>query len=216
MINWKPIKPPFARFKKKVFIRAAQVSGIVYQIGEYPALRQLSGKTPISRIKSEDVKAKIAYLKECLLRYRKITGYGRGIAGVQVGIRQRIAVVYSPHKLITIINPKITKKSEKLLLYPEVCMSANPVIAPTIRPSWIEFEYYDENGRKQYWDKKDDTNKGKMMNRIFQHEIDHMDGIINIDKVKSPRDLILESDPAFYKKAKFEEVEDRGKGEVSS
>lgn len=45
-----------------------------------------------------------------------------------------------------------------------------------------------------------------MLNRVFQHEIDHMNGIINIDKVKSPKELILESDPDFHKNAKFEEV----------
>jgi len=206
MKNWIPIKPPFARFKKKVFIRAAQVSGIVYQIGEYPALRQPSKKIPIAAIKSVTMNTKIAYLKKCLLQYRKITGYGRGIAGIQVGIPERIAVIYTPRKLITIINPRIAKKSEKRLLYPEMCMSVNPIIAPTVRPSWIEFEYYDENGQKQYWNTKDDTKKQKILNRVFQHEIDHMDGIINIDKVKFPRDLILESNPAFYKKAKFEEV----------
>lgn len=206
MKHWRSIKPPFARFKKNVFMRAAQVSGIIYQIGEYPALRQPSEKIPISVIISEDMKVKISYLKKCLRRYRKITGYGRGIAAVQVGIPEQIAVVYTPHKLITIINPKIIKKSEKLLLYPEMCMSANPVIVPTIRPSWIEFEYYDENGRKQYWDKKDGTDKEKVLNRVFQHEIDHMHGIINIDKIQSPKDLTLESDPAFYKNAKFEKA----------
>lgn len=206
MKNWKPTKPPFARFKTKVFIRAAQVSGIIHQIGEYPALRQPSEKITISVIISEDMKAKILYLKKCLLRYRKLTGYGRGIAAVQVGVPQRLAVIHTPRKLITIINPKITKKSEKLLLYPEICMSANPVIAPIVRPSWIEFEYYDENGKRQYWDSKDDTDTRKMSNIIFQHEIDHIDGIINIDKIQSPKDLILESDPSFYKNAKFEEV----------
>ena len=65
---------------------------------------------------------------------------------------------------------------------------------------------YDENGNLKTWNTKDDTKLGKMMNRVFQHEMDHMDGIINIDKVKNPRDLILESNPEFYETAKFEEV----------
>lgn len=70
-------------------------------------------------------------------------------------------------------------------------MSVNPIIAPVDKPSWIEFEYLDE--------------KGKMYNRVFQHEIDHMDGIINIDLVKS-KELNFESDPSYYEKARFEEV----------
>ncbi len=45
------------------------------------------------------------------------------------------------------------------------------------------------------------------MNRVFQHEIDHMEGIINIDRCLS-KELTLESDPKFYKKTKFEKVND--------
>ena len=104
-----------------------------------------------------------------------------------------------------IINPKITKKSDKKLLYPEMCMSAAPIIAPTKRAAWIEFDYYDESGLLQSWSMKADTELGKMLNRVFQHEIDHMDGIINIDKC-NPKDLILESDPKFYENAKFTKV----------
>lgn len=87
-----------------------------------------------------------------------------------------------------------------------MCMSANPVIVPATRPSWIEFEYYDEKGEKKFWDTKDDTDVGKMMNRVFQHEFDHMEGIINIDIIKDPREIILESDPDFYKNARFTKV----------
>ncbi len=145
------------------------------------------------------------YLKLCLKRYRKETGVGRGIAGVQIGIPQRLSVIYMPEiagEMLVIINPKITKKSKENFLYPEMCMSANPAIAPVIRPAWIEFEYYSESGELKYWDAKAHDTLGKMYNRVLQHEIDHMDGIINIDLVKS-EDIIFESDPHFYKNAKF-------------
>ena len=45
-----------------------------------------------------------------------------------------------------------------------------------------------------------------MMNRVFQHEFDHMEGVINIDKIKNPKEIILQSDPDFYTHARFEEV----------
>ncbi len=84
-------------------------------------------------------------------------------------------------------------------------MSASPIIVPVVRPSWIEFEYYDENGKKQIWNTKDDTKTNRIYNRVFQHEIDHMNGTINIDLVNSS-ELILKSDPKFYDKASFIEV----------
>jgi peptide deformylase len=203
---WKPTYPPFYAFKKDVFRKAGRVAQFIYQIGEYPLLRQLSTEIPVEQITSSEYQMKFQYIKDCLVRYRTLTGYGRGITGVQIGVPERFSVIYTPESLLIIINPRILEKSERLLRYPEICMSANPIIAPVVRPAWITFEYFDEKGQMQIWNMKDDTERAKIMNRVFQHEIDHMDGFINIDRVESPSDLILESDPEFYAKASFEEV----------
>lgn len=206
MKSWKVTKPPFWIFKKKVFEYCVKVCDFIYQIGESEDLRKPSTKVSINKITSQEYKKKLKYIKACLRRYRKLTGKGRGIAGVQVGIPEKLAAIFTPDKkILIIINPKVTKISKEKLRYPEMCMSANPIIAPVVRPAWIEFEYYDENGRLQRWNTKADDKNGKMMNRVFQHEIDHMEGIINIDRCKST-DLILESDPQYYKTATFQNV----------
>ncbi len=203
---WEAKPAPFRKFKKRVWEQCAVVSDFIYQIGEYPELRQKSKEVFLKKINEKVVQKKFVYLKKCLLNYRKLTGYGRGITAVQVGIPERYSVIFYNDELLLIVNPHITKISKKKYLYPEMCMSANPIIAPTVRPAWIEFTYYDEKGEKKFWNTKDDTEIGKMMNRVFQHEIDHMEGIINIDRVSSPKDLILQSDPTFYDSAKFEEI----------
>lgn len=212
---WKPQMPPHRRHKAKVYNQIISTGKFIYQIGDSENLRTPSKEVLIKNLNTEDYQAKIAYLKKCMRKYRKLTGFGRGITGVQIGIPERISVICLPDQLagmeeakaglLIIINPKITKKSTRLFIYPEICMSANPLIAKVTRPSWIEFEYFDEFGKKQYWNTKDQDKKGKIYNRVFEHEIDHMDGIINIDLVAS-KELIFESDPKFYKKAKFEEV----------
>lgn len=205
---WNPTLPPFRKFKEKTYTDLIATSKFIYQIGEAPMLRQKSNPVDLRQLKSEDFKKKVTYLKRCIRRYRKLTGVGRGITAVQVGIPERYSVIYIPEmreELLTIINPKIMKRSDKKLIYPEMCMSANPAIAPVIRAAWIEFEYYDEAGKKQTWNMKADDKLGMMYNRVFQHEIDHMDGIINIDLVQS-KDIIFESDPEFYKRAEFVEV----------
>src|SRR3989338_619641 len=140
MNSWKRTLPPFRKFKKKVFINAAQVSQFIYQIGEDAYLRKPSKAVPLKEIRSKEMQKKFRYIKNCLLKYRKLTGYGRGITAVQIGIPERFSVIYTPEELLIIINPTITKSSRKLLKYPEICMSANPIIAPTVRPAWIEFE----------------------------------------------------------------------------
>ncbi|HVT00846.1 MAG TPA: peptide deformylase [Patescibacteria group bacterium] len=203
---WKPIKPPFAKHKAKILLEAVETGKFIFQIGEYDLIRKPSADVSVDKIKSKEIQKKIKYLKDCLVKFRKITGHGRGVTGVQVGIPERISVFWIEDKFIITINPKITNKSNKLYIYPEMCMSALPVIAPVVRPAWVEVEYYDENGVRQVWNTKDDTQPHIMMNRVLQHEIDHMNGIINIDLVKNPNELFLESDPKFYHEAKFEEV----------
>lgn len=204
---WKPEPPPFGTYKKDVFERASKVTDFIYQIGEHPGLRQPSKAVPIKDITAMEYQQKIRYMHDCLRRYRRLTGYGRGITGIQVGIPERISVLFTTDmEIMTVINPKILSKSYKQYKYPEICMSANPIIAPVVRPAWIEISYYDEEGKKKNWKTKDETPADRIMNRVLQHELDHMEGIINIDKVGSPSELIIESDPEFYDKAGFEEV----------
>lgn len=180
----------------------------IYQIGESENLRKPSLPVTLEKLQSDEYKAKIAYLKKCMLRYRKLTKKGRAIAAVQVGIPEQIIVVYTPEKqdkTWILINPKVEKRSEKMLEYPEMCMSANSLIATVKRPAWIECSYYDEQGKKYYWNTKDITKRGQMYNRVLQHEIDHIHGIINIDLVPS-KSLIFISDPKFYARTTFKEV----------
>lgn len=204
--KWKSFLPPFRTYKKKVLTKALLVSSFIHQAGESPNLRKPSKLIPIKKIKTKEYQNKFNYLKKCLLKYRKLTGYGRGITAVQVGIPEKFAVIYSEDKPMIFIDPKVTKVSKKLLKFPEGCMSLNPLFVPVVRPSWVEFDYYDEEGNLHKWNTKDKDLQGKIMNRVFQHEIDHMEGILNIEKAHSLKEVILESDPDFYTKAKFEEV----------
>lgn len=208
MKNWRASPPPHKNFKKQELAKYAKVAGFIYQVGETEILRKITKQVPLKQIGSKEFQAKLDYVKTCLKNYREITGMGRGIAAPQVGIDSAFAVIYTADRLITIINPAITKQSDKLLKYPEMCMSAVPVIAPVTRAGWIEFTYRDEKGEKCRWDNKDDSQTNRMLNRVFQHEIDHLNGVVNLDLVKSPRELILNSDPEFYKTAGFEEIMD--------
>lgn len=211
----KIVKPKNAKYKRRVFFQAAETADFIFQIGEDPSLRKPSKEILISKIKSPQMQRKFEYLKNCLKKYTELTGQGRGIAGVQVGIPERFFAVYTSldkSRTEIIINPKITKKSKQLLKYPEMCMSAVPVIAPVARPSWIEFEYFDAQGVLRKWMTKDKTDLGRILNRVFQHEIDHLDGIINLDRVNSPKELKLDSNPEFYKRARFESVTTKTRG----
>lgn len=192
-------------YKKSVFKTALKVAHLTYQIGESDLLREESEEVKTGEIKSKKIQAIISRLKKTLLKYKRLTGKGRGIAAVQIGIPLKIAVIFINNNLVTIINPEIVKKSKKLLAYPEICMSANPIIAKVARPAWVQVSYLDETGKAQIWNNEKDL----IVNRVFQHELDHMEGIINIDLAK-PGDLILDSNPDYFKKAKFTPYKETG------
>ena len=198
-------KPTDRKFKKKVFEDLINTGQFIYQIGESEILRKPSKRVPAKSITTPEFKSKVSYAKSCLRKYRKLTGMGRGIAAPQVGIAERFFVIWVNDKPEIFINPNITKESNEKYLYPEVCMSAAPLLAPVVRPAWIEFEYLNEKGEKKIWNTKDDTKSGRMLNRVFEHEIDHLEGIINIDRV-SPKELIFDLDPAKKKLSKFKKV----------
>ncbi len=207
-ITWRPQLPPYRKYKKKMYAQLGLTSGFIYQLGEEDMIRRKSREVKPEEIQSKEIQSKIKYLKRCLLKYRKITSMGRGVAGVQVGIPERLAVIYMPEeedKLLTIINPHIIDRAGDSLKFTEGCMSEGPLFAPVVRPAWIKFKYLDEQGRERMWDKKSDNPAHCIANRVFQHEIDHMDGIIFLDRgILS--ELTLDSDPQFYEQVKFEEV----------
>ena len=98
---------------------------------------------------------------------------GIGLSGNQVGIMERVFVMYSDfekREKIVCFNPKITLASETEEFMDEGCLSFPGLWLKVKRPSWIEVEYENENG-EVIKDTFTDLNA-----RVFQHEMDHMQG----------------------------------------
>jgi peptide deformylase len=107
---------------------------------------------------------------------------GVGLAAPQVGITQRFLVMMNPdnNHVYRMINPKITKKSEKTCVMEEGCLSVLgadglPVYANVRRPESVTVEWTDEHGEKQV------AELAGTIARIVQHETDHLDGVLFID-----------------------------------
>jgi peptide deformylase len=110
---------------------------------------------------------------------------GMGLAAVQLGIPKRYFVIvheYEPGKFdeYVIINPKIVSASEEMIYVGEGegCLSVNrPVEGIVPRHARITLEAYDEDGNKI-------RVRGREELAIaFQHEIDHLNGILFVDKI---------------------------------
>ena len=121
---------------------------------------------------------------------------GVGIAAPQVAESCRLFIVASrpnpryPHaptmEPTAIINPQILAHSDETSMGWEGCLSIPGVRGFVPRYQAIEVQYTDRNGKLQKQELTD------FVARIFQHEYDHLDGIVFLDRLKSTRDIITE------------------------
>ena len=115
---------------------------------------------------------------------------GVGLAAPQVGIGQRICVVdvsggSNPDDLLVLVNPSFEAR-EGLQLELEGCLSLPGFEATVARPARVRVRHLDRDGRER-------TVEGEgLLARAIQHEIDHLDGILFIDRLRGiSRRLIL-------------------------
>jgi len=148
-------------------------------------LGQETLRTPANRIvKVDDSIRKLA--KDMLITMYSAKGIG--LAAPQVGIQKRILVIdlnfedpESPPNVF--INPEIISSSASLDTYEEGCLSIPGVYLNVVRPSSIKLSYRDEMGRPKK------MNAEGLMARCIQHEIDHLNGVLFVDKVTDQDEL---------------------------
>ncbi|MDD5068900.1 MAG: peptide deformylase [Candidatus Pacebacteria bacterium] len=131
---------------------------------------------------------------------------GVGIAAPQVYEPLRIFIIWShPNsrypkapkmKPIAMINPRILKKSHKMKKDWEGCLSVPGIRALVPRSISVEVEYTDRKGKVEK--KKLSHN---FVARIFQHELDHLNGIVFLDRARS-KDILTEKEYQLLMKKK--------------
>ena len=109
---------------------------------------------------------------------------GIGLAAPQVGVNKQLIVIDceldkpdSPP--LVLINPKITRSSSQVCSDQEGCLSIPGVFLDVIRPEAIEVSFKDENGKPRKIQAKD------LLARVIQHEMDHLNGVMFVDRVEN-------------------------------
>ncbi|MES2225579.1 MAG: peptide deformylase [Patescibacteria group bacterium] len=153
-----------------------------------PILRAKAKAVPLKSLETPELKNLI---REMIFTMRK-TG-GVGLAAPQIGRSLRLAVMgmhptkYRPYlekrDLIVIVNPRIIEYSKSTKNDWEGCLSFAPKYIGAVipRPSSITVEYHTEKGEKVV------EKASGLWARIFQHEIDHLNGIGYMDRIKDPK-----------------------------
>ena len=146
---------------------------------------------PVLRMQAEEVK-KIDKKLQRFLKDMAETMYaadGVGLAAPQVGVSKRIVVIDVGEGLIEMINPVIVKK-EGSVIGGEGCLSVPDYEGEVERAEYVECEFTGRNGRRML------LQTDGLLAIAVQHELDHLDGVLFIDKAKSimpkPKEKMIE------------------------
>ena len=136
-----------------------------------PSVRQRSVEVSAEEITTKD-------FQDFLDKLIKTMGVedGVGIASPQIGINKRVVIVTIGRKILALINPEITKFSETLIETEEGCLSVPNAYGLVNRSKKVSVKALDRHGRRYEADLKNFDAV------VVQHEIDHLDGILFVDK----------------------------------
>ncbi len=102
---------------------------------------------------------------------------GVGLAAVQVGILKRVVVIDIGEGPMELVNPEIISASDEVQITEEGCLSLPGQSGTTTRPLTVKVKAQDRNGKWHIY-------KGtEFKAKAFCHEIDHLDGVLYIDKL---------------------------------
>lgn len=159
-------------------------------------LRQISDEVPLKEIKSLKIKKVIKDMSESLNSQHD----GVAIAAPQIGVNLRMFMVSGkifetkeenestskiPNQVY--INPEIIKFSKKTVLKEgEGCLSVRWLYGKVVRHTNVTINYYDADGVLNT------RGAGGLLAHIFQHEMDHLNGVLFIDKATDVEEILPE------------------------
>jgi peptide deformylase len=153
----------------------------VLQLGD-PVLRENCKE--VEDASAPEIRALVEDLKDTLAFWRESTGYGRGIAAPQIGVSKRVIFLRLPsEEPWPLVNPKIIERSAEHIVVWDACLSFLSIFMQVERNRDITVQYQDLQG------KRCEIQAGELRNlsELLQHEIDHLDGILCIDRVTDLR-----------------------------
>lgn len=139
-----------------------------------PILRQEAGE--VVRF-DEELRALVRDMFETMYHAE-----GIGLAAPQIGISSRVIVLDlrredAEDEPMALVNPRLAWTSEETAKQPEGCLSIPGLEEVVERPARVVVEASDPEGRPL------EIEAGELLARALQHEIDHLDGILFIDRV---------------------------------
>lgn len=139
-------------------------------------LRRKSKDIDLNEISNNKFQELLREMSETMLKKD-----GAGLAAPQIGQNIRVIVINKNEKGMPLINPEITKKSWAKEIDQEGCLSVlnakgEIYYLPVSRHKKVSCTYFDEKGKKKKIEAEG------LLARVIQHEVDHLNGILFIDR----------------------------------
>jgi peptide deformylase len=129
---------------------------------------------------------------------------GVGLAAPQVGQSLRVVAIDATggeEPALVLVNPEITSFSEEVEDYEEGCLSVPDIRLDVRRPIRVSAKARDLNGKEHRLE-----NVEGLLARVLQHEIDHLDGILFVDRVSSEQRQLVDAKLKKLAKAARESI----------
>lgn len=151
----------------------------------HPALHAIAAEVPVEEITSAHIQKVLKDMRTALDSYNVDGFNGVAIAAPQIGVSLRIFLVHNTDRKdkdalpdLVAINPKIVKLSKKKHVVGEGCLSVGENYGAVRRSTHATLRAFDAQGNEY------ERGAAGLLAQIFQHEVDHLDGILFIDRAE--------------------------------
>ena len=145
---------------------------------------------PVQEAQLEQVTPIIQDLHDTLMAFRERYNAGRAIAAPQIGAIKRVVYMHIGEPVV-FINPVLDLKSREMMELWDDCMSFPDLLVKVHRHQRCRITYRDENWEEQSMALEDDFSE------LLQHEVDHLDGILAVQRAIDGRSFALRNQRQF-------------------
>lgn len=156
----------------------------ILQLGN-PTLREKC--TDVTSYRTTALTDLVGDLRATLHDFRDRNGFGRGIAAPQIGVTERVIFIHVDEPL-ALVNPVVTRHSRKRMTMWDDCFSLPNLLVKVNRHVSMEIRYCDTDGKAHTLSAEGG------LSELLQHEIDHLDGILAIDRAVDSKHIVLKSE----------------------
>jgi len=135
----------------------------------------------------DDVHGVVSDLHDTLMEFRRQYGVGRAIAAPQIGVMKRLIYMCVDDVSTVFVNPELTDLSQDMIEVWDDCMCFPDLLVRVMRRKSCRIQFHNLG-----WEKDEIMAEGDL-SELFQHEYDHLDGILAVSRAIDGRSFALRS-----------------------